>query len=79
MWSNNNDTTVYPETAFGENLANEMLMSYEGHIGGDHYCGWCSAANPVERPFLQVDFKTEVMIEQIETQGLLIKYERYCC
>ena len=74
MWSNSNDSTVYPGEAFGENSANEMLISYEGRIGADHYRGWCSAANPVERPFLQVDFKTEVMIEQVETQGLLLNY-----
>ena len=74
MWSNSNDTTAYPGTAFGENSENEMLISYEGRIGADHYRGWCSAANPVEQPFLQVDFKREVMIEQVETQGLLLNH-----
>ena len=64
---------------YGWFSANEMLMSYEGRIGADHYHGWCSAANPVERPFLQVDFTREVIIEQVDTQGLLLKYERYCC
>ena len=66
---------AYPGMAFGENSANEMLLSYEGRIGADQYRGWCSAANPVERPFLQID----LMIEQVDTQGLLLKYERYCC
>ena len=62
--------------AFGENLANEMLLSYKGHIGADHYCGYCSVANPVERSFLQVDFKREVLIEQVETQGLASYYAK---
>ena len=54
-------------------------VSYEGFIGADNYHGWCSAANPVEQPFLQVDnFKREVLIEQVETQGLLLKHGRCC-
>ena len=67
MWSNSNDTTGM---VFGENSANEMLISYEGHIGADHYRGWCSAANPVEWPFLQVD----LMIEQVELQVYKVYY-----
>ena len=74
MWSNSNDTTPYPGVAFGEDSMTEMLISYEGRIGADHYRGWCSAANQVEQPFLEVDFKTEVIIEQVETQGLLLNH-----
>ena len=72
MWSNSNDTTIYSGHVFNENSAAEMLVSYEGRIGADHYRGWCSESNPTEQPFLQVDFKREVIIRQVETQGLLL-------
>ena len=70
MWSNSNDTTSYPGSVFGENSDTEMLISYEGRIGADYYRGWCSEDNPTEQPFLQIDFKREVIIQQVETQGL---------
>ena len=71
MWSNSNDTTIYrPGSAFGEDSDNETLISYEGRIGADYYRGWCSEFNPSVQPFLQIDFKREVIIRQVETQGL---------
>ena len=74
MWSNSNDTTSYPGSAFGEDSHTEMLISYEGRIGADHYRGWCSEFNPTEQPFLQIDFKREVIIQQVETQGLQLDF-----
>ena len=75
MWSNSNDTTSYPGSAFGEDSDVETLISYEGRIGASHYRGWCSEFNPTVQPFLQIDFKREVVIQQVETQGLqLLNY-----
>lgn len=73
MWSNSNDSTPYEGTVFEEDSENEMLISYEGRIGADYYRGWCSESIPTEKPFLQVDFKREVIIRQVETQGLQLK------
>ena len=70
MWSNSNDTTIYPGSAFGEDSDSETLISYEGRIGADYYRGWCSEFNSTVQPFLQIDFKREVIIRQVETQGL---------
>ena len=53
----------------------EMFISYEGRIGADYYRGWCSEDNPTEQPFLQIDFKREVIIQQVETQGLQLSSE----
>lgn len=76
MWSNSNDTTVYQGSTFGEDSDNETLISYEGRIGADHYRGWCSDEFLLpERPFLQIDFKREVIIQQVETQGLQLMLE----
>ena len=72
MWANSNDTTSYSGGTFGENSDSEMLISYEGRIGADHYRGWCSKINETEQSFLQIDFKREVVIQQVETQGLLL-------
>ena len=73
MWSNSNDSTSYDGSIFGEQQGTvEMLISYEGRIGADYYRGWCSEVNSTEQPFLQIDFKREVIIRQVETQGLLI-------
>jgi len=73
MWSNSNDSTSYDSGIFGEEPGTaEMLISYEGRIGADYYRGWCSELNPTEQPFLQIDFKREVIIRQVEIKGLLI-------
>ena len=74
MWSNSNDTTSYPGSAFGEDSDIETLISYEGRIGASYYRGWCSEFNPTVQPFLQIDFKREVVIRQVETQGVQMDY-----
>jgi len=65
-----------PASSFGENSGFcEYLNSYKGRIGADHYRGWCSENNSDIRPYLQVDFGREVVIRQIETQGLSINHK----
>jgi len=68
-----NTDDCIPAIQFGENSGGcEYLNSSKGRIGADHYRGWCSENGSDTRPYLQVDFGREVVIQQVETQGLTI-------